>query len=109
MHANIFFIFFSLFIVDFHLVLCMLGFRFFLWWKDAWLTSRFYRDRGGFTNSYTSSSFSTSFIETSDSDLVRSMEDMVDDEGVVIESLEKRDRRCQALICQYRGGCPEEM
>ena len=58
--------------------------------KDAYQIALFRRDRVGFTSSYSSTSSSRSIIETSDSDFVRSMTDMVDNEGV----WEVRDRWC---------------
>ena len=71
--------------VNFHLIFSVFSFLFLLlfllllWWKDAWLIALFHRDQIGFTSS-------TSLIETSDSDLVRSMADMVDNKEVVAVS-----------------------
>lgn len=82
-------IFFGLVVlVDFHLILSVFSFRLIvlLWGKDACLIALFHRDWVGFTSLYSSTSSSTSFIETSDSDFVRSMADMVGNEGDVAES-----------------------
>lgn len=87
-------------LINFHLVFSVFSFWFVLLQrKDACLIALFCRDRTSFTSSYSSTSSSTSFIETSDSDFVRSMADMADNEGVVVESEEGRGGHYL-----YRGG-----
>jgi len=82
-------LFFGLFtLVNFHLIFGVFSFRLvvLLLRKDAWSIALFHRDRVTFTSSWSSSSSPTSIIETSESDFVRSMADMMDNEGVVYES-----------------------